>query len=87
MLGVRVRSGELFVQMARPLTAARPDQPRRLVSVTEFARHADVSTRTVRRWIAAGHLTGYRVGPRLIKVDLVDLNRITQPIPTAPDAA
>jgi excisionase family DNA binding protein len=61
---------------------------RRLVSIADAAEHADVSTRTVRRWIAAGMVTGYRSGPRLIKVDLDELDeRVIRPIPTAGGAA
>ncbi|MCH5644364.1 helix-turn-helix domain-containing protein [Gordonia sp. ABSL49_1] len=47
---------------------------RRLESITVAAEYADVSTRTLRRYIASGRLTAYRVGPRLIKVDLNDLD-------------
>ncbi|MEP9391682.1 helix-turn-helix domain-containing protein [Gordonia sp. VNK1] len=47
---------------------------RRLESITVAAEYADVSVRTLRRYIASGRLTAYRVGPRLIKVDLNDLD-------------
>jgi excisionase family DNA binding protein len=47
------------------------------------AAYADVSTRTLRRYISHGRLTGYRVGPRLIKVDLNEVDAIVRPIPTA----
>ncbi len=56
---------------------------RRLVSLAVAATHADVSTRTLRRYISHGRLTGYRVGPRLIKVDLNELDAMARPIPTA----
>jgi excisionase family DNA binding protein len=48
----------------------------------EQAAYADVSTRTLRRYIAQGRLTGYRVGPRLVKVDLSELDQLARPIPT-----
>jgi excisionase family DNA binding protein len=51
------------------------------------ATHADVSTRTLRRYIAHGRLTGYRVGPRLLKVDLDEVDRLARPIPTARSAS
>lgn len=60
---------------------------RRLVSPAEAAAIADVSTKTIRRYIADGRLRGYRVGPRLIKVDLIELDALVRPIPTAGDAA
>jgi excisionase family DNA binding protein len=56
---------------------------RRFVNVSEAADYADVSTRTIRRYISDGRLTGYRVGPRLIKVDLDDLDKLLRVIPTA----
>lgn len=56
---------------------------RRLVSLAAAAAYADVSTRTLRRYISHGRLTGYRVGPRLIKIDLNELDELARPIPTA----
>lgn len=54
----------------------------RRVGIAEAATYADVSTRTVRRWIASGLLPGYRLGPRLVKVDLADLENLARRIPT-----
>jgi len=56
--------------------------PRRLVALTTAAEYADVSTKTMRRWIAEGKVPGYRAG-RLIKVDLNELDAALRPIPTA----
>lgn len=53
---------------------------RRLDSITAAAAYAGVCTKTIRRWIANGQLAAYRVGPRLIKVDLDDLDTMFQPI-------
>jgi excisionase family DNA binding protein len=64
-------------------TAPRATGTRRLVGLAAAAAYADVSTRTLRRYIAQGRLTGYRVGPRLLKVDLDDVDRLARPIPTA----
>jgi excisionase family DNA binding protein len=50
------------------------------VSIAVAADEFDVHTCTIRRWIAAGRITAYRVGPRLIKVDLNELDAILQPI-------
>lgn len=58
-------------------------RPERLKSLDHAAGYADVSTRTIRRWIADGRLRAYRVGPRLIKVDLADIDRLARPVPTA----
>jgi excisionase family DNA binding protein len=65
-------------------------RPQRLTSVENAAHYADVSERSIRRWISQGLITGYRVGPRLVKVDLDDLDNLAVPIPTAgggPNAA
>ncbi len=56
---------------------------RRLVNLASAGQYADVHPRTLRRWIASGLLTGYRVGPRLLKVDLNELDAMMTPIPTA----
>ena len=38
---------------------------------------------TVRRWIASGRITAYRVEPRLIRVDLDEVEaKIIHPVPT-----
>ncbi len=55
---------------------------RRLVSLTVASEYADVSTKTMRRWIAESTVPGYRAG-RLIKVDLNELDAALRPIPTA----
>ncbi len=61
--------------------------PRRLQSITASAEYVGCNPRTIRRYIAAGRITGYRMGPRLIRVDLTELDALLRPIPTAGDAA
>ena len=56
---------------------------RRLRSLEEAAGYIDVTPRTIRRWIAAGTLTGYRMGPKLIRVDLNELDAMLRAIPNA----
>lgn len=51
-------------------------------SILDAATRVGVSTKTVRRWIAAGHLRGYRMGPRLLRVDPDELDRMLTLIPT-----
>jgi excisionase family DNA binding protein len=67
--------------MARPIPGA--PARRRLVAVQGAADYAGVHPRTLRRWIAAGLLTGYRAGPKLLRVDLDELDAMLRPIPTA----
>lgn len=56
---------------------------RRLAPLSTAAAYAGVHPRTIRRRIADGFLTGYRFGPRVIRVDLDELDSLLQPIPTA----
>lgn len=65
--------------MAKTATPA----PRRLVGINQASEYADVNPKTIRRWIAAGHVPAYRMGPRLLKVDLNELDAMLRPIPTA----
>lgn len=74
------------------MLSSRTSSPtiRRLESIAGAAHYAGVHPRTIRRRIAEGQLTGYRMGPRLIRVDLNELDAMLRPIPTAsggPDAA
>jgi excisionase family DNA binding protein len=52
-------------------------------SVGDAAARVGVSTKTVRRWIASGQLAGYRMGPRLLRVDPDDVDRMLTLIPSA----
>lgn len=55
---------------------------RRLASINQAAEYAACSTKTIRRRIADGSLTGYRMGRRIIRVDLNELDQLLRPIPT-----
>lgn len=65
------------------VTATPNKAVRRLESIQNAADYLGVSTKTIRRQIARGELTGYRAGPRLIRVDLNELDAMLRPIPTA----
>jgi excisionase family DNA binding protein len=56
---------------------------RRLESIQSAADYAGVSPKTIRRWGSAGRIVLYRAGPRLIRVDLNELDDMLRPIPTA----
>lgn len=57
--------------------------PRRLMAIQEAANHLGVSAKTIRRRIADGSVSGYRTGPRLIRVDLSELEAaLLRPIAT-----
>jgi excisionase family DNA binding protein len=48
-------------------------------SLAEAAVRTHVSTRTLRRWIAAGRLNAYRAGPRLLRIDPDDVDAMMKP--------
>ena len=51
-----------------------------LIGLQEAAARCNVDPRTIRRWIAAGRINAYRVGPRLIKVDAAELDKVLRPV-------
>jgi len=51
-------------------------------SIDAAAKTLGCSTKTVRRYIADGRLTGYRMGPRLIRLDMAEVAALLSPIPT-----
>ena len=63
-------------------TATPSRTVRRLESIPQAAEYLGVSTKTIRRWGSAGRITLYRAGPRLIRVDLNELDAMLRPIPT-----
>ncbi|WP_427174478.1 helix-turn-helix domain-containing protein [Arthrobacter sp. 92] len=54
----------------------------KFASLATAAEIAGVSTKSIRRYIAAGRITGYRVGPRMIRVNISELQDLLAPIPT-----
>ncbi len=50
-----------------------------LLSVPEAARLLGISRTTVSRWIGAGKLPAYRVGPKNIRIKKEDLEKVVQP--------
>ncbi|WP_353647963.1 helix-turn-helix domain-containing protein [Nakamurella sp. A5-74] len=53
------------------------------LSLPDAALQLGCNPKTIRRYIASGRLTGYRVGPRLLRVDPLELQKLLRPIPTA----
>jgi excisionase family DNA binding protein len=62
--------------------SANEVQKNRYVSLTFSAEILGVSERTIRRMIASGIIKGYKVGPRLVRVDLDEIEALPALIPT-----
>ena len=56
--------------------------PRQFESLDQAAERTGVCVRTLRRRISAGDLPAYRLGPRLIRVNPDDVDRMLTKIPT-----
>ena len=69
-----------------PATARRKP-PARLVPLAEGAEYKHLSTKTLRRYGADGTITLYRVGPKLIHVDLDELDQLARPVQAAGNGA
>ena len=68
-----------------PRTVRRPRRP---ATLTEAGAYLGRHRFTIRRWITEGRITGYRIGPKLLVVDLDELDRmIRAAVPGARDGA
>ena len=55
---------------------------RRFESIQSVADRLDVDPKTIRRWIASGRLTAYRVGGKIVRLDPAEVDAAMVPIPT-----
>ncbi|MEV0294211.1 helix-turn-helix domain-containing protein [Nocardia sp. NPDC050710] len=55
------------------------NEARNLISLKTAAALVDVDTKTIRNWIAAGDLSGFRVNGRLLRVERDELLALIQP--------
>lgn len=53
------------------------------VNPSEAAQHLGVAPRTLRRMVAEGRVPAYRLGPRMVRFKVADLDGALRPIPTA----
>lgn len=60
--------------MSNPVTHSKPCT--RPATVKQAAEHWGVSTKTIRRMIDAGTITGYRLTKRTLRVNLDELDRL-----------
>lgn len=54
-----------------------------MISLKAAAQRLGVTEQSIRRYIAAGELNGYRLGRRAIRVDAQEVDALLVPIPTA----
>ncbi len=68
-----------------PVVSTKLDEPalEPEITIAQAAQIKQVSTRTIRRWIAQGFLPAYRVGPTLVRIKRCDLDRLGFRIPAA----
>lgn len=62
------------------------DDARRFIRQESAAERWDVSVDTIRRLVAAGTVTGYRLNNRIIRVDVAEVDAAFRPIPTVGNA-
>ncbi|MFC8046533.1 MULTISPECIES: helix-turn-helix domain-containing protein [Nocardia] len=53
---------------------------RRLISLKTAASLVDVDAKTIRNWISAGHLRGFRINGHLLRVNHAELLALVQPV-------
>jgi hypothetical protein len=58
-----------------PATARRKT-PRRLVPLIAASEYSHLSVKTLRRRVADGTICGFRAGPKLIMVDLDEIDQV-----------
>lgn len=64
-----------------PSTTQTPAR-REWLTLTEAADRTGLGTRTIRRYVATGQVTGWRVGTKAIRVRASDVDALFRPIPT-----
>jgi len=53
----------------------------RLVSMSEAAEHLGICERTMRRYVAEGRVRAFKLGPKIVRFDVNDLDDLLTPIP------
>ena len=57
-------------------------KPNRPASITAAAEYAPCGRRSIQRYIEQGKLTAWRFGPKMIRVDLDEIDQLFRPVPT-----
>jgi excisionase family DNA binding protein len=68
---------------AQPNRATRrhpANNGRGYVGITEAATYLDITAKTVRKLIATGELPAYRLGTKILRIKLADLEAVCKPL-------
>lgn len=65
------------------MTRRAPEPSPELMPLERGADYLGCSVKTVRRLIQSGDLTGYRVGKKMMRVDMCEVRDFVRVIPTA----
>lgn len=65
---------------SRKVRVATTSEAAGLVTIQEAAKTVSVTERTVRNWIRDGLLTGYRFGPKIIRIERSELLGLATPV-------
>ncbi len=49
-------------------------RPRKWITIPEAAEHIGIHPRTLERMITAGELPGYKIGKKIVRVDLNEID-------------
>jgi excisionase family DNA binding protein len=58
-------------------------KPPRWALFPDAAEYAGIPVKTLRDWVRKGRIPAYRIGPRLLQIDLNDIDRMRRRVPTA----
>lgn len=64
------------------LSPGNPSAIRRWATTRQTATYLQVGERTVRRMIADGHITAHRMGRRLVRIDLAEVDHAFSVLPS-----
>lgn len=66
-----------------PKASATSQAP--LLSIRDAAKYLGVSDDTIRRMISRGELSAYRYGPKIIRIDRRDIDKLRRPVTATAD--
>ena len=83
ILNVSISCLAFSILRGQIMSVETESKTRRYCSLAFGAEHLGVSERTLRRFIASGKLSGYKVGDRLIRLDFLEVMNFATPIHTS----